>query len=36
MLDSFKKLKYAINLKLHSMDSHVKYFPENLADYSEK
>ena len=25
-----------MNLKLHFMDSHVEYFPENLGDYSEE
>ena len=25
-----------MSLKLHFMDSHVEYFPENLGDYSEE
>ena len=24
-----------MSLKLHLMDSHVEYFPENLGDYSK-
>ena len=36
MVDSFKKLKCSISLKLHFMDSYFEYFPENLGDYSEE
>ena len=36
MVDSFQKLKCSMILKLHFMDSHVEYFPENLGDYSEE
>ena len=36
MVNSFKKLKCLMILKLHFMDSYVEYFPENLGDYSEK
>ena len=36
MVDSFKKLKFLMSLKIHFMDSHVKYLPENLGDYSGK
>ena len=35
MVDSFQKFKCVMTLKLHFMDSHVEYFPENLGDYSE-
>ena len=36
MVDSFPKLKCSMSLKLHFMDSRVKYFSENLGDYSEE
>ena len=36
MVDSFKKLKCLMSLKLHFMDFHVEYFPKNLGDYSEE
>ena len=36
MVDSFKKLKCLMSLKLHFIDFHVIYFPENLGDYSEE
>ena len=36
MVDSFKKLKCLMRLKLHFMDSHVQYFSENLEDYNEE
>ena len=32
MVDNFQKLKCSMSLKLHFMDSHVEYFPENLGD----
>ena len=36
MVDSFPKLKCSVRLKLHFMDSHVEYLPENLGEYSEE
>ena len=36
MVHSFKKLEYLMSLKLHFIDSHVKYFPENVGDYGEE
>ncbi|KMQ84942.1 hypothetical protein RF55_16839 [Lasius niger] len=35
MVENFRKLGYLMNLKLHFLDSHIDYFPENLGDYSE-
>ena len=36
MVDSFKKLKCLMSLKLHFMDSHVEFFPENHEDFSQE
>ena len=36
MVHSLQKFKWSMSLKLHLMDSHVEYFPENLKDYSGK
>ena len=36
MLDCYQKLKCSMSLKLHFMDSHVEYFPENRGDYSKE
>ena len=36
MVNSFKKLKFLMSSKLHFMDFHVEYFPEDLGDYSEE
>ena len=36
MVDRFHKLKCSMSLKIHSMDSRVEYFPENLGDYSDE
>ena len=36
MVDSFQKLKCLMSLNLHFMDSHVKYFRENLGNYNEE
>ena len=36
MADSFQKLRCLMSLKLHFMDSHVEYFPENLGDSSKE
>ena len=33
MVCSFNKSGCLINLKLHFLDSHTAYFPENLGDY---
>ena len=36
MVDSFRKLKCSMSLKLHFMDSHFQYFPENPGDYNKE
>ncbi|KMQ92437.1 ubiquitin-protein ligase e3b-like protein [Lasius niger] len=36
VVENFRKLGCLMNLKLHFLDSHIDYFPENLGDYSEK
>ena len=36
MMENYKKLGCLMNLKLHFLDSHIDYFPENLGDYSEE
>lgn len=36
VITNFGKEGCLISLKLHFLDSHLKYFPENLRDYSEK
>ena len=36
MLNNYKKLGCLMSLKLHFLESHVDYFPENLGDYSEE
>ncbi|GBN79856.1 hypothetical protein AVEN_147559-1 [Araneus ventricosus] len=36
MLTKFKDLDCSMNLKMHFLNSHVDYFPENLAASSER
>ncbi|KYN17580.1 hypothetical protein ALC57_10132 [Trachymyrmex cornetzi] len=36
MISNFRRLGCLMNLKLHFLDSHISYFPENLGDYSEE
>ena len=36
MVDSVKKLKSLMSLKLNFINSHVKFFLENLGDYCEE
>ena len=36
MVVSFQKLNCSMSLKLHFLDSHVEYFPDNLGEYSEE
>lgn len=36
MVNNFQKLGCLMNLKLHFLDSHLDYFPENICDYSEE
>jgi hypothetical protein len=33
---NFKNLGYRLSLKMHFLNSHLDYFPENLGDISEK
>jgi len=36
MIENYERLKCLMNVKLHFLDSHLNYFPENLGDYSEE
>lgn len=36
ILDSYKKLGYLMNSKLHYLHSHIDYFSQNLGDFSEE
>ena len=36
LVKNYEKLGCMINLKLHFLDSHLDYFPENLGDCSEE
>jgi len=36
MVNDFKNLGCLMNLKIHFLDSHLDYFPENLGDFSEE
>lgn len=36
LASNFQKMKCLMNFKLHLLDSHLDYFPENLGDYSEE
>lgn len=36
MVENYKTLGCLMNLKLHFLDSHIDYFPENLGDFSEE
>lgn len=36
MLNNYQKLGCLMSLKLHFLESHLDYFPENLGDYSEE
>jgi len=36
LLMNYKRLGCLMNLKLHFLESHLDYFPENLGDYSEE
>lgn len=36
MVANFQTMKCLMNLKLHFLDSHVDYFPENLGHFSEE
>lgn len=36
MITSFQNLGCLMNLKLHFLDSHIEYFPENLGHFSEE
>lgn len=36
MVTAFKNMNCLMNLKLHFLDSHIEYFPENLGDFSEE
>ena len=35
MIQNFEKQDCLMSLKLHFLDSHLDYFPENLGDFSE-
>jgi len=36
MLDAFKNLGCNMSLKVHFLNSHLDYFPENLGDVSDE
>ena len=36
ILDKFKKLGCLMSLKIHFLNSHLDFFPENLGDVSEE
>ena len=36
LIRNFQQLGCLMNVKLHFLDSHLDYFPENLGDYSEE
>jgi len=36
MIENYERLGCLMNVKLHFLDSHLNYFPENLGDYSEE
>ncbi|GBO46167.1 hypothetical protein AVEN_168626-1 [Araneus ventricosus] len=36
MINNFKILSYSMSLKVHVLDSHLDYFPENLGAVSEE
>ena len=36
MVENFKNMGCLMNLKLHFLDSHLDYFPENLGAFSEE
>ena len=36
MVGKFRALGCRISIKLHFLDSHIDYFPENLGEYSEE
>ena len=36
LISNFQALGCRMSIKLHFLDSHINYFPENLGDYSEE
>ena len=36
LISNFQALGCRMSIKLHFLDSHIYYFPENLGDYSEE
>lgn len=36
MVKNYREMDSLMNLKLHFLDSHIDYFPENLGDFNEE
>ena len=36
LMDSFQQLGARVSVKMHSLGSHLDYFPDNCGDYSEE